>query len=51
MGSHKITQILFALPVPCYELREDGLMMVDLPKHVVKFKKMKAIYYVVFENR
>ena len=51
MGSHKITQILFALPEPCYELREDGLMMVDWPKNVVKIKKMKAIYFVVFETR
>ena len=39
MGSHKITQILFALPVPCYELRVDGLMMVDWPENVAKIKK------------
>ena len=51
MGFHKITQILFALPVPCYELREDGLMTVDWPKNVVKLKEMKAICFVVFETR
>ena len=33
MGSHKITQILFALPEPCYELREDDLMTVDWLKN------------------
>ena len=39
MGTHKITQILFALQVPYSEVCEDGLMMVDWPKHVVKIKK------------
>ena len=49
MGFHKVTQILFALAEPCYELREDGLMTVDWLKNVVKLKKMKAIYFVVLK--